>query len=142
MALIALAGPVGNFISALVFITICGVLARIFPNQLFVLVIHQIYGKVVIPITTFSRVLLSMMVMSIGLGIFNLIPIPPLDGSKVLSMFLPISALRGFFFMERWGFFIIMALAWTGILGVIMDPFFSAANSFLFWAINFIGGAG
>ncbi|MCL2684385.1 MAG: site-2 protease family protein [Synergistaceae bacterium] len=133
IALVALAGPVGNFISAFAVAIICGVLARLSPGLLF-----QRSG---FP-TTFGWVMVNMMFMNVGLGIFNLIPVPPLDGSKVLSMFLPVSALRAFFFMERWGFFIIIALVYLGILTTIMNPFFSKAYSFLFWTINFIGGAG
>jgi Zn-dependent protease len=131
IALIALAGPVGNFISAFAVAIICGVLARIFPGLLFM------RGG----LTTFGLVMVYMMFMNIGLGFFNLIPIPPLDGSRVLSMFLPVSALRAFFFMERWGFLIIIALVYLRIIGIIMDPFFRAARGFLFWTINIIGGA-
>ena len=133
IALVALAGPVGNFISAFAVAIICGVLARISPGLLF-----QRSG---FP-TTFGWVMVNMMFMNVGLGIFNLIPIPPLDGSKVLSMFLPVSALRAFFLMERWGFIIIIALVYLRVIGIIMDPFFRTAYSFLFWTINFIGGAG
>jgi len=133
IALVALAGPVGNFISAFAVAIICGVLTRIFPGLLFTRLGYP---------TTFGMVMVNVMFMNVGLGIFNLIPIPPLDGSKVLSMFLPISALRGFFFMERWGFLIIMAFAFLGIIPVIMNPFFRVAENFLVWTINLIGGAG
>jgi Zn-dependent protease len=132
MALIALAGPGGNFISAFAVAIICGLLARIIPGLLFV----RGYP------TTFGWVMVNIMFMNVGLGIFNLIPVPPLDGSKVLSMFLPISALRAFFFMERWGFLILIALVYLRIIGAVMSPFFRAAYSFLFWTINLIGGAG
>ena len=133
IALVSLAGPAGNFISAFAVAIICGVLARIFPALLFTR-----FGS----LTTFGRVIVNLMFMNVGLGIFNLIPIPPLDGSKVLSMFLPISALSTFYLMERWGIFIIIICLSLGIVGVIMSPFFTAANSFLFWTINLIGGAG
>ena len=132
MALIALAGPVGNFISAFVIAIFCGLLARLSPGLLLTR-----FG-----LTTFGMVVVTMMQMNVGLGVFNLIPIPPLDGSKVLSMFLPISALSAFYFMERWGFVILMVLLYLGIVGAVMSPFFAAANGFLFWTINLIGGAG
>jgi len=133
IALVALAGPVGNFISAFAVAIICGLLARLFPGLLF--------NRLGYP-TTFGMVMVNVMFMNVGLGIFNLIPVPPLDGSKVLSMFLPVSALRGFFFMERWGFLILIALVYLGVVGVIMNPFFTAANNILVWTINLIGGAG
>ena len=133
IALVSLAGPAGNFLSAFAVAVIFGVLDRAAPGLMFT------RGRYP---TTFGMVMVNIMFMNVGLGIFNLIPIPPLDGSKVLSMFLPISALRAFFFMERWGFIIIMILAYIGILGVIMNPFFTAANDILVWTINLIGGAG
>jgi len=50
------------------------------------------------------------------LALFNLIPIPPLDGSKVLGVFLP-QRLRGAFFsLERWGMILIVALLFSGFL--------------------------
>ncbi|MDR1885515.1 MAG: site-2 protease family protein, partial [Synergistaceae bacterium] len=52
----------------------------------------------------------------------NLIPIPPLDGSKILSVVIPSSMLRGYFFLERYGMFIILILVFTNILPVIMQP--------------------
>ena len=129
IAIVALAGPAGNFVSALVIAVICGVLAGLFPGLLFTR-----YGYP----TVLGMVMVNIMFMNVGLGIFNLIPIPPLDGSRVLAMFLPVSALNGYYFLERWGFVIIMACAFLGILGVVMGPFFRAANSFLFWIINLI----
>ncbi|MFC1514376.1 site-2 protease family protein [Candidatus Omnitrophota bacterium] len=53
---------------------------------------------------------------NIILGSFNLIPIPPLDGSRVLAEFLSFSARYKLARIEPYGFFIIIALLWTGIL--------------------------
>ena len=60
--------------------------------------------------------------MNIGLGVFNLIPLPPLDGSKVLVKFLPYKAKQ--FFRDRENiFYIVFLLIWiTGLAGMIISP--------------------
>ncbi len=73
IALTALAGPVSNFILALI---------ALFGCQLFMMSSNSI--MVALGLLCYTTAL-----MSIGLGIFNLIPVPPLDGSKVLFSFLP-----------------------------------------------------
>ena len=63
-----------------------------------------------------------MIITNIGLGIFNLIPLPPLDGSKVLRNFLPYNAKRWFEEKETI-FYIIFLVIWiTGIAGYIVSP--------------------
>lgn len=57
---------------------------------------------------------------NIILGAFNLIPIPPLDGSKVLMSFLPEEARQIFSRLERYGFFILAFLLFTGILNPVI----------------------
>ena len=106
--LVSLAGAAGNFLTALV----CGVLINIAPE-------FFLGGG------AFTRFMIGMLSINIGLGVFNLIPIPPLDGSKVLAMFLPPDAMDAYFFLERYGMFIILILATTGIIGRIMEPIFS-----------------
>jgi Zn-dependent protease len=54
------------------------------------------------------------------LAAFNLIPIPPLDGSKVLAEFLPIEARVKFFQFERYGFFVLILLLFTGLLNPVI----------------------
>ncbi len=60
--------------------------------------------------------------LNIGLAIFNLIPIPPLDGSKVLEGLLPDSAAHLYQQFERYGFVILLVLVFTGVTGRIIVP--------------------
>ena len=107
IALVSVAGAAGNFLTAFV----CGLIIRFFPG---LLAMSEAVTTLVI----------NFIAVNIGLGVFNLIPIPPLDGSKVLAVFLPVSMLRGFYAMEQWGMWVIMILAFTGVIGVIMSPIF------------------
>lgn len=67
---------------------------------------------------------------NIILGLFNLIPIPPLDGSRVLQLFLPRKWLYGYFSLEPYGFFIIIAVM----------VFFPQANGLLRECVGWIVG--
>jgi Zn-dependent protease len=132
IALVSLAGAAGNFLSALVVAIVCGIVVRLYRPAVF-----YILGR---SMSSAGMVIVNLMTLNIGLGIFNLIPIPPLDGSRVLSTFLPVSALRGYYFLERWGIIIILILSYAGIIGRIMDPLFGMALTFLTRVILFIGG--
>ncbi len=68
----------------------------------------------------FAPVLLITAKINIILGSFNLIPIPPLDGSRVLMEFLPDNARYKLAGLESYGFFIIIILLWTGILSPVI----------------------
>ena len=78
-AMVAAAGPIMNFIIAFIFLIIYGI---------FVLTINTYTATTDIIVS----ILISIISVNIGLGVFNLIPIYPLDGSKVLSHFLPYRA--------------------------------------------------
>ena len=55
--------------------------------------------------------------LSIGLGLFNLLPIPPLDGSKVLGVLLPDEAYSKLMRYERYGILLLLALSLLGVTG-------------------------
>lgn len=101
MALTALAGPVSNFLLALLTL----LAARIFCDM-------AAYSETNQRILDF---LLMVAVLSIGLGLFNLVPIPPLDGSKVLFAVLPDRAYDWLMRNERYGMLLLFALVFFDV---------------------------
>jgi Zn-dependent protease len=71
------------------------------------------------PIFLFLQLFLTM---NISLAVFNLLPFPPLDGSKILETFLPASAQPILALMEQYGFIILMLLIYVGFFGAILRP--------------------
>ena len=96
MALVALAGPLMNFLLAIFSIIIMAIFVKV-----------NAYSNVLIIIYNF---LLYFSVIHLGLGLFNLIPIPPLDGSRILGAFLKDDTYEQYMKYERYGFIIIAIL--------------------------------
>jgi Zn-dependent protease len=66
--------------------------------------------------------LIYSLIMNVSLAIFNLLPFPPLDGSRILQTFLPRSLEPAFALLEQYGFMILMLLMYMGFLRVIFSP--------------------
>jgi Zn-dependent protease len=66
--------------------------------------------------------LLNLLVINVVLALFNLIPIPPLDGSRVLMGILPEGMLRQYAAIERYGFIILFVFIWLGALDNFLWP--------------------
>ncbi|MEG2096625.1 MAG: site-2 protease family protein [Pseudoflavonifractor sp.] len=107
MAITALAGPVSNFVLAYLALLV----ARIFLPAL-----NTGANWAYLTIQFF----MSLASLSLGLGIFNLIPFPPLDGSKVLGAFLPDRMYYTILRYERIGMFILMGLLYFGVLDGVL----------------------
>lgn len=104
MALTALAGPASNFLLAL--------LAMLVSKGIY---LYAPYSEIWAAVFAFC--LYTLAPLSIGLGLFNLIPIPPLDGSKVLAAFLPDRAYGLLMRYERYGLLVLLALSFANIGG-------------------------
>ena len=102
MAITALAGPVSNFLLAF--------LALVLANMMIPLTYSTAWAGQWL---NFFALLASL---SVGLGVFNLIPFPPLDGSKVVESLLPDKIYYKILRYERFGMLALMAALWMGIL--------------------------
>lgn len=102
MAITALAGPVSNFLLALIALGIGSLLLHFGPEGL---------------VTAYALLFFCQLALvSVGLGLFNLIPVPPLDGSRLLSACLPDNAYRFVMRYERFLVVVVVLLAWSGAL--------------------------
>lgn len=118
-AIVSFAGPLTNIILAFVLALIYGALIK-FAGVAFLL---STVGNVI------QLILASAISINIGLGVFNLIPLPPLDGSKIIMPFLPYNAKQWFRNNEQI-FYILFVVIWiTGIASIIISPAISGITS-------------
>jgi Zn-dependent protease len=114
-AYVAAAGPISNFLLA-----IAGTIGWIIAGLLFKhLPMLQADGgrSELFFYILFSRLILINCV----LGVFNLIPVPPLDGHWILFRYLPPRYAHFLAAIRPYGFFILIALLWTGVIGIIIQ---------------------
>lgn len=126
MMLTSLAGPASNLLLAIL-VTIILKLLMIFGvmNS----IINSNTGNIIL------NMLLYVIQFNIVFGIFNLIPLPPLDGSKVLAYFLPQRA-RGFMYtLERYSFIIIMIIYFTNLTSYIIAPGYNLVLKLINWIL-------
>jgi len=101
MMLVALAGPLSNFLLAVLFLTVWKIL---------------VYEVGMDPDALAPSVMKVTCQVNIVLAIFNMIPVPPLDGSRVLAWLLPASIREAYVSLERYGILIVFALLMSGAL--------------------------
>ncbi len=101
MALVSFAGPLSNFLLAVLFVI---------PIKL------GLASEIAQPI------LIQAIVINLVLGVFNLVPIPPLDGSKIVASFLPTHLMHKLLEMEKFGFILVLVFLYSGLLSKILTP--------------------
>ncbi|SKA88375.1 Zn-dependent protease (includes SpoIVFB) [Paucidesulfovibrio gracilis DSM 16080] len=129
MLLVALAGPLANFALALGFAALFHIFASIdVPGR------ESLLFKVLYPTVLICQ---AGVFVNLILGIFNLLPIPPLDGSNILAGILPRAVAAKYMSLARYGVFLILGLVVLGhlfnvsILGSVLLPPVTAAGKLL-----------
>jgi Zn-dependent protease len=79
-----------------------------------------------------GKLLVNMYYLNLGFAFFNLLPIPPLDGSKIVSSLLPARLSYKFDKLEPYGMIIMVALLYLGIIGLVLGPIMSVFTSILY----------
>ena len=120
-AIVSFAGPLMNFITALVFALIYCALIK-FAGVTF---LTSNIGYIILSIVG------SIITLDIGLGVFNMIPLPPLDGSKIFLPVLPRNAKIWFIQHEQTFYFVFLIIWITGIAGNIISPIISQITEWI-----------
>ena len=121
-ALVGLAGPAANFVLALASV----VALRLLTTS---------------PFGTFNadfrvKLLEALVLYNVILGVFNLLPIPPLDGSRLLSIFLPPSRQNIVYFLDQYGIFLLLGIL---ILAPgLLTPVFQGITRFLYGLVGLV----
>ncbi len=138
MALSSLAGPVSNFLLAFVFMLSMAITVVVAGDD----TVQSFGGSIYYNREYFAAYVALFFFfcasINIGLGVFNLIPIPPLDGSKVALSFLPdrlyYTALR----YESYGMIVLIALLYTGVLDGLLGALKGGIFDMVYWLADHI----
>ncbi|HVE55505.1 MAG TPA: site-2 protease family protein [Pyrinomonadaceae bacterium] len=112
--MVSIAGVLANLILLIIGI----IAAKIMLTQGFAIL--DFFGQSTNPLAILVG---DLMLLNLSLFVFNLLPFPPLDGSKILQTFMPESAEPIFTLLEQFGFLILMFLIYIGVFRFILRPF-------------------
>ncbi|HEV8616385.1 MAG TPA: site-2 protease family protein [Methylomirabilota bacterium] len=124
MSLVAAAGPVSNFIVAFL--------------GLVTLVLHRRIGGLPGIGEPVDGMLFYLFQFNLALAIFNLIPLPPLDGGHFLPYLLPGASWKTIHQLEQYGPMVLLLLVVTGATGYIIGPIFGVVSGFYVWLVRLI----
>ncbi len=124
MCWVAAAGPATNLVLAIISAVLCKTLLQFLATT-------GASGGVASVAIPLLGMLYSSVWINLVLFVFNLLPIPPLDGSRILTGILPPSMARSWIKIERYGFAILLILMITGVVGNVISPFIKALSHLL-----------
>lgn len=133
MALVSLAGPIMNFLLALVLTIILSIMSVVGYKIPAVINFQAMRSSVFLIV---YEIILNAIVVNIGLGVFNLIPIPPLDGEKIFRLVMPYRVKEWLDNNMQIIYIIFMILWFTDILSKLVSP---VINFILLWYLKFGG---
>ena len=137
MAVTALAGPASNILLTAVMLALYG--------PLYILTMMGYGGGILVAVT---RMVSTTAYLSMALAVFNLLPVPPLDGSKILGSVLSDRNYLKLMIYERYGMIVMLLLVSTGILGnplsyvtdFLFDLMFPVAQVTADWTVSLLWG--
>jgi Zn-dependent protease len=124
MLWVALAGPATNFALAVISALMAKIIwlfAQLMPYSL-------VGEAILVPL---NSTLIASVWINLVLCIFNFLPIPPLDGSRIVAGLLPPELARSYASFEKYGFILVILLAVTGVLSKLIIPLIKFANNLL-----------
>ena len=123
MALVAAAGPLANVVLAIV--SALGIRAMMEAGA--------VEGPTATPLSLMLQVSLEM---NVGLAMFNLLPIPPLDGSRLLVWLLPARQAERAAWLEAYAPLLLLLLLATGLLRPILTPLVASVDGAIRWGVG------
>lgn len=124
MMLVALAGPGSNFVLALLFGLALAAMIAVSPEAFAAWMSPKQPSATV----QFLGLMCTQgILINLCLAWFNLLPLPPLDGSRVVAYFLPMHLAISYARLERYGFVVLLVLLFSGILGRVLGPLVEAS---------------
>lgn len=127
MALVSLAGPLANFIMAFAAMVIYRLCARFLPA-----------ATPMWLITFLQALFINLVALNVGLGAFNLLPIPPLDGSKIFLSLLPDRLYYDIMRYEQFGWIILVVALGLGVLDPIINVVINAIMRAMLFLVSWI----
>lgn len=129
LVLVSLAGPLSNFFIAIIGAVLYGIFARFNFGSFNIEFAEVFYG-----------LMNQLILLNVCFGVFNLLPIPPLDGSKIVGAFLPYRIYYKVLEYERYAFPVLLILLYTNILSkvlfILINPVLKSINSLINFIVN------